>query len=220
MGKCNQLKKLTRKDLIKGSDLALQNAVKLIESADLLTSRYMFGHANSLVILGVEEGIKSFVLYLYAIFSPKQEKLLCEVFTKHKAKHEVWAFIEMLNTMISMFIAVGQLYKDLEEQKVVKTEDCGSLSINEATSILKQWADETANPLQEIKEWYLKANNKKNVGFYVDYIDQKWVNPLDLCEEDYLLSKKHAKKLISNLEELKKINQSEFTSYVEKIKAQ
>lgn len=215
LGKCSHISKLTREELVKGSDLALENAIKLLESADLVSSKEVYGHANSLVILALEEAIKSFVLYVYAVIPLQQKNLLCDVFSKHKTKHQVWAFIEMLNEMFSMLMEIVYKYKRLEANNIVKTDECGSLCVNEITNNLKQWCTEPVNSLEKIRDWYMEANQWKNIGLYVDYIDQNWVNPLDTSKSKYVESRCHVEKFIFNLVELRKVNQADLMKYTD-----
>lgn len=220
MGKYSELKGLRKEELYEGSNLALENSKNLLASSKLLESSNNIGHANSLLILSLEEAVKSFILFTHASGIYKNDQILIDVFTKHKKKHEVWAFIESVNQLMKMFfVEVGKL-KVLESQKIVRTEECGSLLVKEVTGKLKNWVSNKSNPMQEIQEWYNGANSTKNIGLYVDYVDGKWSTPSCLNKEEYIESKEYVVEFINNLEKLINVCESEITDLCNGLKKQ
>lgn len=157
------------------------------------------------------------MLYFYALSNIERGDIFYEVFSKHKSKHKIWFLIGMLNVFAETFFQAISEVKALEEKGKVKTEACGSLVIQKLDLVIKSWLGNASNPIQEIDAWHQKANSKKNMGFYVDYFNQSWISPNETSNEEYLESKSYAEKLVSFLEELKKINQTDFNLAMEKL---
>lgn len=207
MRNIKSLQKLSKKELILGSNLAFDNGEQLMKSAKLISLEVSYGTANSLFILALEEFIKSFVLYFYALTGIDSGKLLGEVFSKHKSKHDVWYLIKTLDVLIKTFINAIVDVKEFELQKKVKTEDCGSLLLNKINLVFKQWALVASDPLDEITDWVNKANSNKNAGFYVDYQDNDWLTPLSISKEEYLQTQEHTENFIFNLKEFRSLSE-------------
>lgn len=217
MSRCSELEKLKCYELEKGSNYALENSSNLVESAEELAKIGHYGISNSLLILGIEEAIKSYVLYLYSVYGIKDKKLLCDVFSKHKTKHDVLGFIEFMSELMKIFMDTIDEYRQIENEGALKTEQCGSECLKMITSKLQALTVEPSSNITDIISWYKTANNKKNQGFYVDYINQNWITPSNIKKEDCSVGVIKAKELINQLTEVKKIPKSELEGILKKV---
>jgi hypothetical protein len=50
-----------------------------------------------------------------------------------------------------------------------------------------------------MKKWFNTAHLKKNNGFYINYVDGKWISPNDINESEYLFLKDIATILIAEI---------------------
>lgn len=73
----------------KAAKLSLENAEQWVEDAKLLLEHESFGHANALIRLAVEEGVKALVCWFVSerIF-PAENMMFRDVFRHHRVKNE------------------------------------------------------------------------------------------------------------------------------------
>ena len=166
----NQYYSITKQEIVNGIRLSSKNARSLFDSAihvnNVIGNR---GLANSLLILAAEESIKSFVLCA-VLFDIPVPFLLEWIFSKHWVKHdrgkELNQIVEFMSTVADIFL--------------VKKNKTNTSFVKIITNILK---------FSKREEWWVKANLDKNNGLYVGIVNNRFVDPSDLSQNDFEESK-------------------------------
>lgn len=141
-----------------------QNAIRLKRDSLYLIEKQSYSTATSLLILSLEEIIKTIIIYLhsqeYAIFKNKK---IGQIFTNHKSRHNLAITIDSMNAFTILF------NKWTEARELQKKEPK-----KERSSIPEKTIFEVCERIcllfndEEINQF----NDYKNSGFYVDYLDQ------------------------------------------------
>lgn len=158
------------------------NASVLIETGQFAAQKENFGVAVSLSILGVEEFVKSIVIYLHSsginIFKIKE---LQHIFHKHKRKHEFAILLEVL-------VIIEAFFPNENKQKTVKNRDSRRIKSTDKVIIFFDQVLEVLEPvikLNEHIEWWDRADNMKNMGFYVDFRNESVKSPTRISKQEY-----------------------------------
>lgn len=163
---------LSRNECLHVYEEIVRNASDLNKSANLSANNSLFGVATSIQILSIEEIVKAMIVFFNGIgIDVLKIKEIRGVFSSHKLKHE---------TAI-LFKLIDYLYK-----YIFKKRNKGNK--NNILSIIKTVIKEVIAIPSNIK-WFDNADNLKQRGFYVDYIDEL-KTPQEITQEQYLESKK------------------------------
>jgi AbiV family abortive infection protein len=145
----------------------MKNAEELFSCAKLLEEQGYYGKAISLLILGTEEYIKSFFLFLEGKgFELRKIDGIRPIFSRHTSRHNI------LRDTYSVWMVIKNLYaikRPFSGKKIVQH------SLTALLNIL---------PTMNNNEWWAQADNLKNRGLYADYRDVLLM-PSDLAIDDY-----------------------------------
>jgi len=173
----NSAKKET---LLEGAKHCYENAKvhKMISEHAATIGHY--GVANSHLILGVEECIKSFILMAgyFSVALPGPIELYFNDHAKrHKEARQIQPFLDKL-------VKFSEVLKSIFSRK---TQSKYGLSFD----IILTWAFtavlDSVFPTtpKNFDAFWKKANHNKNKGFYVDFVGGKWVTPSVVTKIDY-----------------------------------
>ncbi|HTH32130.1 MAG TPA: AbiV family abortive infection protein [Lacibacter sp.] len=144
-----------------------QNAEQLFASSKLLAEHHQYGHAIGLLILGAEEYIKSFFLFLEGYgFNLLKFKEVQAVFL-HRGAHYM-----ILRDSYSIWLLLGQV---LDHNPALSTETTDLKLLRTKLSLLRS---------RNQSHWWEKADHLKQKGLYADYL-QRLVSPSNLTASDY-----------------------------------
>ena len=181
-------KKMTKEELLEGAKKCIDNAIIHRKSANILFKEKIYGISNSHIILSGEESIKAFILMLYylEVEIPSQLTDIESLFKKHRIKHSIAR--EHFYFFYSYNLALNAA-RTIEKNNV---EITGFENMNEGEILMSIWQDllksEPPPQIKEYMDWWKKADEFKNNGFYVCYINGKWISPADLFNEKVLKS--------------------------------
>lgn len=162
---------LSKEQLFEGFSLCRENAKQHMNCAQLMFEKEIYGIANSHLILGAEEAIKA-TLILAQYFNVDTEiKSIKPYFKKHEIKHEKG---KEMDEAYKVIIPIINALKAILRRDVLSFLQNALKLINSNESV----------------EWWKRANDQKNKGFYVDYTDGKWISPTHFSTQDYSESKK------------------------------
>ena len=184
---------------IKGSEIAYENAKRLLNCANLLGEKEFYGPASTLAILGAEEAIKPYAL-LFSAFPIEGQEPLSTYFRYHRKKH---------NTIKSpqLFLASGDFFIRLMTDWIQKNENIPPNDrphpLAEIIPQFQKWVEaQKTDPASKTKiesEWWKQANRTKNDGLYVDYIDGKWKSPSQITSEHFTKALTFTRSLVEHL---------------------
>lgn len=180
---------LTDEQLFDGFKHCCASALAHEECAETLEQKQLYGLANSHLILGVEEAIKGILLLNKLCRVPLAINSITPYFKFHKDKHHKGKSLsfDLENTPIipdlpiALAAILGYVSKKLSNKDLLK--------IGLEFALIR--------PLDN--EWWVKANNGKNEGFYVDYNNGKWKTPTDISAQEYQQSRQQTKRLFGYL---------------------
>lgn len=189
-----------------GAKLAIENAECHYRCAKHLCEIKEFGNAQSHLILGAEEAIKSVFLYLKGLEIPIRQNILDKVLIKHKSRHEIGGLLYLIFTSVMWAV---NIFKTALENAIDKTEAeikqirntalqriMTDLQKSVSTDNSKSELNQMVTPLLE---WWETADSKKKAGFYVDFQKGIWTSPQLIKREDYLKSLRIANDVIQNI---------------------
>jgi AbiV family abortive infection protein len=167
--------KLEPSEAFIGFNYCLDNSNRLFRSAEAVSKKGFYGIANSLLILSAEEGIKA-ILFSLKFTQPEKKYKVEHIFSDHVKKHNFSKGI--FGTWKHASIAVDEIKADLKKEfpklrkfppELLKQRyDSKVSAFSSAEDISHEKTD---------KKWWNMANQMKNKGFYVDYINGDWVLP-------------------------------------------
>lgn len=156
--------KLSRENTLKGVRLSLKNSEELFNCASILNQNKKYGPALSLLILSIEELIKSLSIFNLIILRNKIEtKNLFSSRNLHKERLDLALIIN--ETLKDEKLTDGEMTREKMEL----------LKIN----ILKE--------KQNFNNWFEKSKKMKNDGLYVDF-SNKFSSPESITENTFLES--------------------------------
>ena len=166
---------IDKKESLSVSNRTILNAQVLSDTAKNASMNNNFGVATSLMILSTEEIIKAQVLFFLGIgIHIHKIKNANKIFSSHKEKHQ-FASLLQFTKIIEGFIDAGNYESD---KKIYQT---GSKIMNNILEGLQGFKNllqpitlisRSIEQMKENIEWLEKANDLKNLGFYVDYKDE------------------------------------------------
>ena len=167
-----QFNSLSKKELLEGLQLCFKNWELHFAAAQILADKKIFNLANSHLILAWEEYIKAITIRIKRRNPPSdifknEKKMIQDLFKNHTTKHTIAITNDkFLRNIIS--IATKRAWRTLETDR--KT------------------IEENKKRLQDITMWTESrrkdANCKKNIGFYVDLKNKKWISPTDIITKE------------------------------------
>lgn len=173
--------KLTPEELYEGLVQCKQNAEAHRTCARAMADRELYGLANSHLILGVEEAIKAMILLNKYLKTPLPIESIKPYFRNHPKKHA-----QGLKMMVD--VAENRLIPDLtilldNFVSVIQKRTTVSEALKTVLPMIR--------PLDNLDEWWSNANDQKNNGFYVDFVNGKWQPPTLITREQYKESEAH-----------------------------
>jgi len=156
---------MNKETAIKGFILLSENANDHFDTAKSLAKKGKYGLAVSHLVLSAEESIKAMYFAMQFFDTDIDNITLKELFSAHKAKHrKIQIGNKIIKEIITEFLdEVSKGDKDIKEDfKEIKT------SIKASNYKI-----------------FNEANNIKNKGFYVDYINNNFFSPNQIKEEEY-----------------------------------
>lgn len=168
----------SKEDLLIAAKESQNSAQSLFETAKNAASNHRFGLANSLVILSVEECIKSAIL-LAGYFSIKLEFDVEPYFKDHKAKHDQAAEIQPL---INIVCKIRDVYSDILKNR---QSAHGTIFKLVLTHLAATIGVHIGVEPKDFTKWWNEANKFKKNGFYVGFYDGKWTFPSSVDENSY-----------------------------------
>lgn len=172
-----------------GADLALTNSKDLFASAELILGNNI-GHATSLLILSSEEAAKAIVLFAESNNMRIDPDGVKPYLSKHKIKHELLLLLIFTSEWLS--IKEDDAIKAFASMKDTNVEEFMGLFVDGANTV----SDAGSVQYKNARDWLRTANNVKNSGLYVDFIDGSWVTPKKISKEFYNRSKTVVENLI------------------------
>ncbi|OGU39032.1 MAG: hypothetical protein A2X61_00855 [Ignavibacteria bacterium GWB2_35_12] len=206
------MKNLHNDEILIGVRYGLNNFFDLYNSAWLLQKDNKFGIANSILILSIEELIKTYTLMLMLISNIDDREQYKRVFKSsnlHKSRSWVAKYIKKVFKQDSMRkIFETEVYTPSEAYKIIEKE----IKPDDIEEIVSK---------KFPAKWFDNAYKTKNEGIYVEY-DDKWYFPQYIQEKDFLESIEETKFIVfllaGSLNHLLSISPSEFSDFIYNMK--
>lgn len=155
-----------------------ENSRKLYLDSVALKKRRSIGHAYSLLVLSIEEAVKS-ILYRFAYdglvrFSDERRNDSTTVneqdLLDHKTKHKILADIIAATIM---YLPFSTAFEGISERKieVVKAREIIVSAIAQHQVLMADLSDPNSQTSKEVHKFFTfleSLNHEKNLGFYVD----------------------------------------------------
>jgi len=187
-----------------GYGICLKNAKSLFKISNLAGKNKEYGIACSLNILAAEEAIKAIVVLSQTISSTIIEpKEFSKVFSDHKTKHKLikQAVGRIEFAKISsreLLLPIIERNDDITVEEIRRIRSKGFKRISKWVNKLKNHPENS--PLLKEIDWWGKANDLKNEGFYVGQKNGKWLDPSLANKERFKVERKYANKIITYTE--------------------
>jgi AbiV family abortive infection protein len=188
---------LTKEQLYEGASLALKNIDAHFLCANLMAKSGQYGLANSHLILGCEEAIKSVLLFA-GCFNIPINTSVSPFFKSHKAKHEVGEKND--KPMKVVFLIINCIELIIRKDKRITIPQL----ILEAINIITDASE----------EWWKNANERKNDGFYVGFELNNWKYPQQITKQEYEISKNMTRGIRSFIELIKTVKINDYKTLV------
>jgi AbiV family abortive infection protein len=170
----------SKEELLVAAKASQRSAEGHFSVAKNAASIKQFGIANSLLILAVEECVKSAILTA-GYFSINLPFDIEPYFKDHKTKHAQAAEIQ---PVINFIWKIKEAFTDtLENRKSAYGTVFKMALVQVFASIGIKLNNQ---PFENFEAWWKGANVQKNNGFYVGYFDGRWNFPTDNIEDAYL----------------------------------
>lgn len=197
---------MSKEDLLVAAKEAQKSGQSHFNVAENAATMKHYGIANSLLILAVEECIKSAILTA-GFFSVKLPFEIDEFFKDHRTKHIQAAEIQPLVNFIS---SAREVYIDiLRNRKSVFGTFFKFAMANVFTAIFFEF-NEKIKQFRDFGSWWNLANNQKNNGFYVGFFDGQWKFPTNINEETYLQTLSMAKPFVECLQVVQELRSDDY----------
>lgn len=164
-----------KKDYLPLAKECFLNAKNLHNSGKTLYDNGNIGNAVSLIVLATEESIKAFLFIVESLgksIKHNNTDLAKGLLSNHSKKHEVSKYIYTSVLYLQEIIPLFQGGIDvIENQLPDKVDEIFS------SDFTKKYED-----------WFDNADNLKQRGFYVSYLEKQIVSPNMISNKDYELS--------------------------------
>lgn len=188
--------------LLVGAQASYENALALYKVANNAATANEFGVGNSLLILSIEECIKSMILTA-GYFNINLPFDIKPYFSDHKKKHlqanEIQPVITALNHVRRVFIDILRNRKSPQ----------GTL-INLGIAWLFFWLVNKSKKIELTADWWNQANTVKNNGLYVGYVDNKWKTPREIDQDTFNTTLAIAQPFIECLEIITELKSDDY----------
>lgn len=181
-----------------GSRLALANSRELFDAACVLGERKMYGPASALLVLSLEEAVKS-VAYRWTSLVSGLTKALRPLLQSHAPRHQ----FARIGTQAFAF---GSRWMSLNaEIKAQYPDYAGDAAHPARQRAVASFGAQiqgliTAQPHEsivvDILDWLGEADTRKMRGLYVDYRLAGWVTPQLVTFEEFQRSKAVVQRLL------------------------
>lgn len=176
---------LTDKQLYEGFKHCCESAEAHVNCADAMEKTKLYGLANSHLILGVEEAIKGLLILNRLLRVDIPIKSIEPYFKYHQEKHKQGKSMTLDIENHGLIADFPIIFTSVVGYFAKKLSDSDMIKLGFEFAFIR--------PLEN--EWWKKANDQKNAGFYVDYFNANWQAPSHLSMDDYLRSKQQTKRL-------------------------
>ena len=149
-----------------GARLSMQNAHRHAACAELLAAKEFYENAVAHLVLAVEEAAKSLYLWFHSVGVNLSKGGLQQALRNHKVRLDI--------------ASTALLFAWMRPLHIAKFLHIGPVSENDLQRIVADYS--VSN---EDIAWLKSANNRKQLGLYVDYGDEKWRTPTELTQADY-----------------------------------
>ncbi len=175
--KFNIIKQLSDFELVEGIKSCLNNSNELYDCAILLKENNNFSVSISLLILSVEELMKSFALFQILVSEIDDREIYRDVFEStdlHSSRHN---FALFFNEFFKIFD-----FNELKELENHTEENVQNIVIEKIN--IESVIENVDKEKSTFKNWFSHANTNKNKGLYVAY-NKKWFSPNRLNPKDF-----------------------------------
>ncbi len=179
----NLLKLITDDYCLNASEKTFENANIHRESAEDSSQKKHYGIAISHLILFTEELVKGLLLYMQHLgINVRNVSGIHLFFTDHIIRHRLATMLSLVYPMVKAFLG---LVFELKEELHTSTDIKQILKeTKESIPKSEKKIEHTFKNLDEMMDWWEKANYKKNRGFYVDY-SNSLETPMQIPEKEY-----------------------------------
>ncbi|MCD9019144.1 AbiV family abortive infection protein [Parachryseolinea silvisoli] len=194
-----------RKLLLEGAKLVYKNALCHYDSAQALAANGKYGTANALLILGMEECVKSMALTagFCGVKLPSSIELF---FTSHKVK---LGEAEKIQPFAQDMINLLHILNPLMERRKLKGRLINPFAfVRLFFRVIRSFKISPISKNQAL--FWQTANPKKQAGLYVGYTDGKWLTPLDTPKSAYDQTSELANPFFTVLKHLEEIKPNDY----------
>lgn len=194
-----------RKSLLEGAKLVYKNAACHYDAAHTLAANEKYGLANALLILGMEECIKSMALTA-GFCGVKLPRPIESFFASHKTKlGEAEKIQPFAADMINLFHILNPLIEHRKSKGRLINPFAFVRLFFRIFRISK--ISSTAN---NHASFWQTANLQKQAGLYVGYRDGKWTTPLDTSKSTFDQSSELVTPFFTVLQHLEEIRPNDY----------
>lgn len=208
------IKSLDQAKAKEGFDLSLLNEERHIQCAENLAKTREFGIANSHLILGAEEAVKAMILFaIGSDLYPENDyfgEFADRFFRDHKTKHAT-AFMTVFPVILfeSLMAIITSAVK--ETNILSATDEVKKEFVVRTMKSFYESGFSQSDSFYKEANWWKDANRKKNVGFYVDFVNKKWQTPVSITQQEYHESNEFVKRLLSVIKYLQSLSGEEIS---------
>lgn len=186
-----------------GAFLALKNAKSLFAAAQSLSESNNYGLATSTLILSGEEAMKSISIFTKSLMDENNLKEYektdyKKIFSDHKFKlnsiRSTLGFVSIIEASINYLII--PIINAIDNDNYESVGSIRKVGFANFLSFLRNEASDKNTSISKENAWWMKANNLKQKGFYVNKSGDKWESPENIKEENFLEGKKHVIRLL------------------------
>lgn len=181
---------LSKEQLLDGFIHCRKSADIHFHTSSLVASKGYYGMANSHLILGVEEGVKAFlILSSYLNIDSGIDSI--EPYFKYHTKKLIEG--KKIASLYNKIIPAFEIGFSLVKGNIIGVIGGAIRFSNSKVNF----------------DWWDKANDTKNLGFYVDFRSDAWVCPETFTKEQYSKSQREIRSIEGFLKLTRKITKSE-----------
>lgn len=189
-----------------GASLAFENAMRLYNSAILLSEKKIYSVANSLLILSAEEASKAFAIKVQGLNPEKLDDTFKKSFEDHKTKIDIIRGIVFVSTLFrKMFqfemeplIADAQKEPDFDK-RIELISHYRKKGFDDLVNWLKTEKASKNDMSAELK-WWKHAKVLKESGFYLEVNNNKWQSPFKITKATFNRSLKFVQSYLNYVE--------------------
>ncbi|GEM_PF-6024649 len=176
-----------------GACLAIKNAKNLVLGAKALGQQALYGPAMALLVIAVEESVKSTVLARHYL-SDMVPKLAVSLNTSEQVKKVLSKDHSPRHLKAALQYLGSQGVKEPGPYLAVLLSDPGNRDLFRDLFIGDNFESQRealttlllkSSTAENVIKWLFSANRRKQAGMYVDYKDAAWSTPSTISEADY-----------------------------------